>query len=112
MSQSVERGRFHLFCQAESKDSFLRFLNKGLPLESHLLNSPVLQSWYDDCRTSGSIGDKQAAVDALSFTYLFLRISSNPVYYDCKAGSRNVDLSKLVDRLEAEYIANSRSIDQ
>ncbi len=110
--QRSGRGRFHLFCQAESKDSFLRFLNKGLPLESHLLNSPVLQSWYDDCRTSGSIGDKQAAVDALSFTYLFLRISSNPVYYDCKAGSRNVDLSKLVDRLEAEYIADSRSIDQ
>ncbi|KAJ8698174.1 putative steryl acetyl hydrolase mug81 [Pleurotus ostreatus] len=110
--QHSGRGQFHLFCQAESKDSFLRFLNKGLPLESQLLNSPLLQSWYDGCRKSGSIGDKQAAVDALSFTYLFLRISSNPVYYDCKARSRNVDLSKLVDRLEAEYIANSGSIDQ
>ncbi|KAJ8523515.1 hypothetical protein ONZ45_g38 [Pleurotus djamor] len=104
--QYTGRGRFYLFCQAESKDSLLRFLNKGLPLESDLLDSGSLQAWYNDSKTSGAIDSKQSAMDALSFTYLSLRMVSNPVYYDCEAKSRNLDLSRLVDSLEEEYLAS------
>ena len=95
-------GHFHLFCQVESKDTFLRFLNDGLPLESKLLQTGVLRAWYHDRRKDGSIADKQQAVDALSFTFLARRLTSNPVYYDCSSTSINELLSRVVDSLDEE----------
>lgn len=95
-------GYFHLFCQVESKDTFMRFLNDGLPLESQLLQTDVLRSWYKDRRKDGSIADKQQAVDALSFTFLARRLTSNPVYYDCSSTSVNKLLSRVVDSLDED----------
>ena len=93
-------GRFHLFCQAEGKDTITRFLNDGLPLESRLLETDALRAWYRDRRRDGTIGDKQAAVDVLSFTFLARRLVSNPVYYDARSTSVNELLSRIVDRLD------------
>ncbi|OSX59244.1 hypothetical protein POSPLADRAFT_1048584 [Postia placenta MAD-698-R-SB12] len=98
-------GHFHLFCQAESKDIFIRFLDDGLPLESKLLETGLLEAWYHDRRKDGTIADRQQAVDALSFTFLARRLSSNPVYYDGSSTSVNELLSRIVDRLE-EGVAN------
>lgn len=95
-------GHFHLFCQVESKDTFLRFLNDGLPLESKLLQTDVLRAWYRDRRKEGTIADKQQAVGALSFTFLARRLMSNPVYYDCSSTSINELLSRVVDSLDEE----------
>jgi antiviral helicase SLH1 len=88
-------GHFYLFCQAEGKDTFLRFLNEGLPLESALLNSPELRAWY----AAHAHLDKQQLVDALSFTFLAHRIATNPTYYDCVSSSRYENLSRIVDDL-------------
>ncbi|KAF7352893.1 putative helicase mug81 [Mycena venus] len=88
-------GHFHLFCQAEGKDTFLRFLNDGLPLESALLDSSELRAWY----TAHAHLDKQQLVDALSFTFLAHRIATNPTYYDCVSNSRDENLSRIVDDL-------------
>ncbi|KAJ6539226.1 Sec63-domain-containing protein [Mycena capillaripes] len=88
-------GHFHLFCQAEGKDTFIRFLNDGLPLESGLLDSPELRAWY----TAHARLDKQQLVDALSFTFLAHRIATNPTYYDCVSSSRDENLSRIVDDL-------------
>jgi antiviral helicase SLH1 len=95
-------GRFHLFCQVESKDTYTRFLDEGLPLESELLGSPVFSTWYSSARRSGRIADKGAAVQALSWTFLARRLVSNPTYYDSAAGvgSRDDGLSRIVDALE------------
>ncbi|KAI0960008.1 hypothetical protein AcW1_004658 [Taiwanofungus camphoratus] len=95
-------GHFYLFCQAEGKDTFTRFLNDGLPLESKLLETDVLRRWYSDRRKDGSIVDKQGAVDMLSFTFLARRLSSNPIYYDASSTSLNELLSRIVDRLDEE----------
>ncbi|KAJ6509919.1 Sec63-domain-containing protein [Mycena vitilis] len=88
-------GQFHLFCPAEGKDTFMRFLNDGLPLESALLDSPELRAWY----TTHARLDKQQLVDALSFTFLARRIATNPTYYDCVSSSRDENLSRIVDDL-------------
>ncbi|KAJ7742479.1 Sec63-domain-containing protein [Mycena maculata] len=88
-------GHFHLFCQAEAKDTFVRFLNEGLPLESALLGSPELRGWH----AAHAYLDKQQLVDALSFTFLAQRIASNPTYYDCVSPSRDENLSRIVDDL-------------
>ncbi|TFY57142.1 hypothetical protein EVJ58_g7210 [Rhodofomes roseus] len=88
--------------QGARKDTFMRFLNDGLPLESKLLQTDVLRAWYRDRRKDGSIVDKQQAVDALSFTFLARRLTSNPVYYDCSSTSVNELLSRVVDSLDGE----------
>jgi len=88
-------GHFYLFCQDEAKDTFLRFLNEGSPLESGLQESEELEHWYRNNATQ----DKQQIVDALSFTFLAQRIASNPTYYDCTSSSRDENLSRVVDNL-------------
>jgi antiviral helicase SLH1 len=36
----------------------------------------------------------------LSFTFLARRVVSNPMYYDVTAGSRDENLSQIVDKLD------------
>ncbi|KAH7924026.1 Sec63-domain-containing protein [Leucogyrophana mollusca] len=93
-------GHFFLFCQAESLDTFTKFLNDGLPLESQLLESQELESWYRDRRKDGTLPNKQAGMEALSFTFLARRIASNPTYYDISSGSQDEALWRIIDRLE------------
>ena len=94
-----DMGHFHLFCQAEDKDTYMRFLEGGLPLESQLLHSDQLRQWYKHHRKRGHISSKHEGVQALSLTFLAQRIVSNPTYYDCK-GTRDERLSRIVDELE------------
>ncbi|KAJ7591194.1 Sec63-domain-containing protein [Mycena floridula] len=79
-------GQFYLFCQTESKDTILRFLNDGLPLESTILEGSHLEAWYAEQKHD--IRDQQAVVDLLSFTMLARRIETNPAYYDCSGKTK------------------------
>ncbi|KIY46613.1 Sec63-domain-containing protein [Fistulina hepatica ATCC 64428] len=88
-------GHFYLFCQAEAKDTFMHFLNEGLPLESQLLETDDLQGWYNARRRAGDFEDPRQAVDALSFTFLARRLRSNPAFYDCASASRDENLSLI-----------------
>ena len=94
-----EAGHFHLFCQVEDKDTYMRFLEGGLPLESRLLGSDQLRQWYKHHRERGHIRNKSEGVQALSWTFLARRVASNPTYYDCK-GTRDECLSRIVDELD------------
>jgi antiviral helicase SLH1 len=92
-------GHFYLFCQTEAKDTFTRFLNEGLPLESQLLETRDLAVWYNiQRRNLGSLNEQQV-VDALSFTFLARRLVSNPAYYDCTSTLRDENISRVVDKL-------------
>lgn len=95
-----QEGHFFLFCQAESKETILRFLHDGLPLESELLKTDALRRWYLDGRTQGIINSRQQGADALGFTFLARRAHSNPVYYENSERAANIFLSRLVDTLE------------
>ncbi|PFH52850.1 hypothetical protein AMATHDRAFT_1892 [Amanita thiersii Skay4041] len=92
-------GHFVLFCPPEAKDTYTRFLNNGLPLESRLLEEPELDKWLKLEMERKKSFDKQQIVEALSFTYLARRIGNNPSYYGCVTTSRDENLSRVVDRL-------------
>lgn len=92
-------GRFHLFCQAEGKDTILRFLNGGLPLESKLLESGALEDWYKELKARELVRNEQDALDALSYTFLARRLESNPNYYDVLPDAKDENVSRIVDRL-------------
>jgi len=93
-------GHFHLFCQVEALDTFMRFLNDGVPLESQLQESQVLESWYKTQRVvAPDIARKQQLTDILSFTFLSRRIARNPSYYGFSNTKRDESLSRIVDKL-------------
>lgn len=96
----MHQGRFHLFCQAEKREMLTRSLNEGIPLESSLHTSQILEHWYREEREKG-IRSKQDALDALDWTYMARRISSNPLYYDAFPDTVADRLSRLVDHLDA-----------
>ena len=88
-------GHLHLFCHSDAKDTFARFLNEGLPLESSLLDQgSLIVDWVQKSRgTDASIREhtkKQEVHKILSWTFLRHRIASNPVYYDIKRGGGDV----------------------
>lgn len=92
-------GQFHLFCPAEHRDPYLRFLNEGLPLESELIGDDTLKKWLQDQRKVKSSVQKQDVVDALSFTFLFRRLDTNPAYYEAHSISKSDYISRLIDRV-------------
>ena len=99
-------GRFHILCQAEHRETYMRFLTEGMPLESQLLGdddaetlgSEVLKKWLKHQRTNGTIKSQQDVLDFLSLTLLTRRVEKNPSYYDAD-GDRVVFLSRVVDSL-------------
>ena len=102
-----QTGHFHLFCPAEALDTYMRFINHGLTLESRLLDGALLREWLMARRTDGSIAGKQDAMDALSFTLLARRLDTNPAYYDSSDVDRDEALSRILDGAWArEAIAN------
>lgn len=95
-------GHFVLFCPAETVEMFNKFLNEdGLPLESQLLETEVLEKWYQERRKDGTVRNKQDGVDALSFTFLARRMTKNPTYYSLRPDtSEGEALSRIVDGFE------------
>lgn len=75
-------GKFVLLCQAEHRDSFVRFLADGLPLESTLHKTPVLRNAVQAEMRRGNVVSRQDGVDLISHTLLARRVRSNPTYYD------------------------------
>ena len=90
-------GQFHLFCQAEALQTYSRFLDDGLPVESQLTETKTLQNWVKTVLHRPI--DKQQVVDALSFTFLAQRIISNPSYYGFTSRNQDENLSAIVDQL-------------
>jgi antiviral helicase SLH1 len=102
-----ETGRFHIMCQSEHRDTYMRFLADGLPLESQLIGdedseenstSQVFRSWVQEQIKASNMKQKQDLLDFLSSTFLAYRIDRNPTYYDME-GDKAVFLSRLVDSL-------------
>ena len=90
-------GQFHLFCQAESLQTYARFLDDGLPVESQLTETKILQNWVKTALHH--LTDKQQVVDALSFTFLAQRVISNPSYYGFTSRNQDENLSAIADQL-------------
>ncbi|QRV72722.1 hypothetical protein RhiJN_00736 [Ceratobasidium sp. AG-Ba] len=100
-SQAVRSGRpgsFVLMCQGEDRDTYMRFLREGLPLESELMEGDheVLAEWIKGMAGAGLLQSPQDMMDIMGHTYLRRRLKSNPNYYSDEDDGRDI-LSKLVD---------------
>ncbi|KAJ1308595.1 hypothetical protein OPQ81_004293 [Rhizoctonia solani] len=82
-ARSGSPGTFILMCQAEEKDTYMRFLESGLPLESELMEGDciTLKKWLRTMRGANLLKSPQDFLDLLGHTYLRRRLKANPNYY-------------------------------
>eukprot|EP01022_Parablepharisma_sp_SALTPOND_P017480 TRINITY_DN2801_c4_g1_i1.p1 TRINITY_DN2801_c4_g1~~TRINITY_DN2801_c4_g1_i1.p1 ORF type:complete len:2164 (+),score=294.83 TRINITY_DN2801_c4_g1_i1:1425-7916(+) len=98
-----ESAKFFVFCHTPRKDYFKKFLYESLPIESHLdhffhdhLNAEVVAQ---------TIENKHDAIDWLTWTFYYRRLTKNPNYYNLQGitGEHiNDHLSELVENTVEE----------
>ncbi|CUA70241.1 hypothetical protein RSOLAG22IIIB_00592 [Rhizoctonia solani] len=96
--RSGSAGTFILMCQAEDRDTYMRFLESGLPLESELMEADcgVLKKWAQSMMGANLLKNPQDLLDLLGHTYLRRRLKTNPNYYEDGVNEEGT-LVKLVD---------------
>lgn len=88
-----------LLCQSSKKDFFKKFLNEPLPVESHLDHR--LHDHFNAEIVTKTIENKQDAVDYLTWTFLYRRLTQNPNYYGLQGITHrhlSDHLSEMVER--------------
>lgn len=80
-------GKCTIFCQSSKKEFYKRFLYEPFPVESHLdhhladhLNAEIIE---------GHVENVQHAVDYLTWTFYYRRITQNPNYYNLEGVDHN-----------------------
>ena len=98
-----------VYCKDSKKMFYKHFLNIGFPVESSL--HKVLEDHLGAEISSGSIKNKQDALDFLNWTFLFRRVHHNPTYYgiegDTSTAGVNAFLSELIDKAIASLEESS-----
>ncbi|XP_031639377.1 putative U5 small nuclear ribonucleoprotein 200 kDa helicase, partial [Contarinia nasturtii] len=87
-----------LMCQTSKKDFFKKFLSESLPIESHLDHR--LHDHFNAEIVTKTIENKQDAVDYLTWTFLYRRLTQNPNYYNLQGVTHrhlSDHLSELVE---------------
>ena len=69
-----------LYCHTPRKEYFIKFLQEPLPIESQLDHS--LHDHLNADVVAGTIENKQDAVEWITWTFMYRRISQNPNYYN------------------------------
>lgn len=100
-------GKCVILCHAPRKDYYKKFLYEAFPVESHLqhylhdnLNAEVVV---------GVIQNKQDAVDYLTWTFMYRRLTQNPNYYNLQGVSHrhlSDQLSELVENTISDLEAS------
>ena len=91
-----EDARCVLMCQSSKKDFFKKFLYEPLPIESHL--DTCLHDHFNAEIVTKTIENKQDAVDYLTWTFLYRRMTQNPNYYSLQ-GVTHRHLSEALSEL-------------
>ena len=69
-----------LLCQNSKKEFYKKFLYEPLPIESHLDQN--LHDHFNAEVVTKTIENKQDAVDYLTWTFIYRRMTQNPNYYN------------------------------
>ncbi|KAI0295524.1 hypothetical protein BC826DRAFT_1104264 [Russula brevipes] len=99
-----ERSRCVLMAQQTRKDFYKKFLAEGLPIESHL-PTHILHDYFMAEIAVKTIENKQDAMDILTWTYFYRRMTQNPNYYNLHNVSHqhlSDHLSELVENMTVE----------
>ena len=98
-------------CQQTRKDFYKKFIAEGLPLESHLPTHMMHDYFLAEIAVK-TIENKQDAMDILTWTYFYRRMTQNPNYYNLSSVSHQAlsdHLSELVEETINDLV-NSKCI--
>ncbi|KAJ6672242.1 DEXH-BOX ATP-DEPENDENT RNA HELICASE DEXH12-LIKE [Salix viminalis] len=96
-------GKCVILCHAPRKEYYKKFLHEAFPVESHLHH--FLHDNFNAEVVAGVIENKQDAVDYLTWTFMYRRLTQNPNYYNLQGvGHRHLSdhLSELVENALAD----------
>lgn len=85
-----------LFCQSSKKNFYKKFLYEPLPIESNLQSN--LHDHFNAEIVTKTMTNKQDAVDYLTWTFLYRRMTQNPNYYNLH-GTTHTHLSDCLSEL-------------
>lgn len=80
-----EEGKCVIMCQGSKKDFFKKFIYEPLPVESHL--DHCLHDHFNAEIVTKTIENKQDAVDYMTWTFLYRRMTQNPNYYNLQVST-------------------------
>jgi pre-mRNA-splicing helicase BRR2 len=106
-----ERSRCVLMCQQTRKDFYKKFVSESLPIESHLPTHYMHDYFLAEIAVK-TIENKQDAMDVLTWTYFYRRMTQNPNYYNLHNVSHqhlSDHLSELVESTLSDLV-NSKCI--
>jgi pre-mRNA-splicing helicase BRR2 len=93
-----DSGKFIVFCHTPKKEYFKKFLYESFPVESHLdhflhdhLNAEIIAQ---------TIESKHDAIDWITWTFLYRRITQNPNYYNLQVNLRTLNINFYSQYLE------------
>uniref|UniRef100_A0A2P2L2Z5 RNA helicase n=1 Tax=Rhizophora mucronata TaxID=61149 RepID=A0A2P2L2Z5_RHIMU len=91
-------GKCVILCHAPRKEYYKKFLYEAFPVESHLHH--FLHDNFNAEVVAGVVENKQDAVDYLTWTFMYRRLTQNPNYYNLQGVSHrhlSDHLSELVE---------------
>jgi pre-mRNA-splicing helicase BRR2 len=100
-------GKCVIFCRASRKEYYKKFLYEAVPVESHLHH--FLHDNMNAEVAAGVMTSKQDAVDYITWTFMYRRLTQNPNYYNLHGTSqRHLSdyLSELVENTLADLEAS------
>ncbi|KAE8717867.1 SNRNP200 protein [Hibiscus syriacus] len=92
-------GKCVILCHAPRKEYYKKFLYEAFPVESHLQH--FLHDNFNAEIVATVIHNKQDAVDYLTWTFMYRRLTQNPNYYNLRGVSHrhlSDHLSELVEK--------------
>lgn len=115
--QLDDTGKVVVLCHAPKREYLKRFLTEALPIESHL--DSYLHDHLNAEIVTKTIENKQDAVDYLTWTFYYRRLTQNPNYYNLQGVSHkhlSDHLSELIENTisdleESKCIAVEDDID-
>jgi pre-mRNA-splicing helicase BRR2 len=87
-----------LFCYSPKKEFYKKFIFEPLPIESHL--DHYLHDHLNAEIVTRTIENKQDAVDYITWTFYYRRLTQNPNYYNLQGVTRSHlsdHLSELIE---------------
>ncbi|KAG6487258.1 DExH-box ATP-dependent RNA helicase DExH12-like [Zingiber officinale] len=96
-----------ILCHAPRKEYYKKFLFEAIPVESHLHH--FLHDHMNAEVVVGVIENKQDAVDYLTWTFMYRRLTKNPNYYNLQGVSHrhlSDHLSELVENVLSDLEAS------
>lgn len=100
-------GKCVILCHAPRKEYYKKFLYEAFPVESHLHH--FLHDNFNAEIVAGVIENKQDAVDYLTWTFMYRRLTQNPNYYNLQGVSHrhlSDHLSELVENTISDLEAS------